>query len=163
MTMNDASLDILINVPLKHPELNAIKYQANKKTISLKFALLGIMAEVDIQNYYNKVLKAAKIYHELCGGTPEIFEMEIDVTEEVTFISLYRDEESLSEEEVDIYIAFLKEDFNDYLVRDGISIIKNDSYKRRLKKNLLNKITQDENCDSFWAFRQGGKVFVLNK
>lgn len=161
--MNNSSLDILINVPLKYPELNAIKYQADEQTIALKFALLGIPVATNLQEFQDKLHKVFKIFHELGGGSPKIFKISLERIEEVIFISLYRDEESLSEEEIDLYITFLKGDFDDYLVKDRIDIIKNDSYKKRLKKNLLHKINQAQNCNSFWAFRQGGQVFVLNK
>ena len=163
MSLNDSSLEILINVPLKHPEVNAVKFTADKKTIALQFALKGLPGGADLNEFNENIRKAGKIYHGIMGNSVIIMELAVNEIEGVTFISLFRDEESISEEEIDIYIALLKEKYDHYLIKDRINIEKQDSYKRRLKNSLKHKLHEAHNCSYFWAFRQGGKVFVLNR
>ncbi|HNX28990.1 MAG TPA: hypothetical protein PKN87_06210 [Syntrophomonadaceae bacterium] len=160
--MNNSSLDILIDVSIKYPELNGIKYKTDEQTIAMKFALQGIPAADDLQGLQGKLYKSYQAYHALCGSDPHIFEITAKKFEGIVFFTLYRDEDTLTKEEIDLYITILKDDYDHYLIKDKIDMITNDTYKQSLKKNLLHRISQSQNCSNFWAFRQGGKVFVLN-
>ncbi len=161
--MNSACIDMLINVSVNYPELNGIKYQTNEQTIALKFALQGMQTGDHLPGLQMKLRKCYQLYHSLYDSQPKIFNIIVDELEGIIFFTLYRDEATLTEEEVDLYINILKDDYDQHLVKDNIDIKTIDTYKQSLKKNLLHRIYTSQNCNSFWAFRQGGKVFVLNK
>jgi len=161
--MNSTCIDMLINVSVNYPELNGIKYQTDEETIALKFALKGMKTGDHLMGLQMKLRKCYHLYHTLYHTQPEMFNISVNELEGIVFFTLYRDQATLTEEEIDLYINILKEDYDHYLVKDNINIKTIDTYKQSLKKNLLHRICKSRNCNSFWAFRQGGKVFVLNK
>lgn len=163
MLLNDSCLEILINVPLKYPEINAVKFKAEIKILALEFALREKPDAPELNAFYLKMKKAGGLYHQICGSSAAITEVALIQKEEVCFLTVYRDEESLTEGEIDIYINILKEFFDSLLIKDRANIDTKDSYKKQLKKNLMHRIHQGQDYTYLWAFRQGGRVFVLNK
>lgn len=161
--MNTDSLDILINASVKYAELNGIKYQTDEQIIALKFAFKGIKGDNELQELPAKLYKSHEVFHLLCGSYPQVFKTNTLEREGITFFTLYRDEETLTEAEIDLYIKIIKDEYDHYLIKDEIDVATKDTYRRSLKNNLLKRIHKSQNCNSFWAFRQGGKVFVLNK
>ena len=161
--MNTAGLGIIIDASVKYSELNGIIYQTDEQIIALKFALKGAKEDNGFQDLPVKLHKNYEVFHLLCGSEPQVFKTNFLEREGITFFTLYRDEGTLTEAEIDLYIQIMKDEFDHWLIKDDIDIATQDTYRKSLKNNLLKRIHKSRNCNSFWAFRSGGQVFVLNK
>lgn len=159
---NNTGLDIFISVSLKYPELNAIKYQANRELIIFEIALKGKIAFQQKKLFEQKTKACLKLFYKMKNKQPVSLDWRFRENSEITLLRFYRDVNSLSEEEIELLVFLLREHFADLLLRDKNSIIAEDSLKRQLKKNLLRKVG-NENCTDFFAYREEGRVFVYNK
>jgi len=162
--IDNSGLDIFIATSLKYPELNAVKYQADKDRIILEVALNGNIITQQRKRFIEKTVARLSILHKLSQKTPLLLELAFKEVSGMTFLRFYRDIKSLTEEEIELFILFLREDFSDLLLGDKSTIITEDSFKRKVKKNLLQKIIKDNNDTTiFFANREEGRVFVYNK
>jgi hypothetical protein len=159
---NNTGLDIFISASLKYPELNTIKYQANRELIIFEIALKGKITAQQKSIFERKITDCLNLFYKMKNLQAVSLEWRFKDSSEITLLRFYRDVNSLSEEEIELLVLLLREHFDDLLVRDNNSIIAEDSLKRQLKKNLLKKVG-NKNATNFFAYREEGKVFVYNK
>ena len=110
---DNAGLDLFISVLLRHPEFNAVKYNAAKGEIKIEVALQGEI-EVDKQELFiAEAQKCVALFNKLSSletGNIRITFKEYKKSD-LTFLSYQRDVESLSEEEVELFAGLLQKSF----------------------------------------------------
>jgi hypothetical protein len=163
---DNAGLDLFISVLLRHPEFNAVKYNAAKGEIKIEVALQGEI-EVDKQELFiAEAQKCVALFNKLSSletGNIRITFKEYKKSD-LTFLSYQRDVESLSEEEVELFAGLLQKSFHALIIKDSGKIIAEDGFKEQIKENLLYKINRAKTSTSkFLAYRDHGRVLVFNK
>jgi len=161
---NIPGLDIFVSASLKHPELNAVKYEADKELIMFEFALETNLELEARKSFVENVENCLQLFVGLNGIKPTVLKINCLLHSGFTFLYVYRDIKSLSEEEITLLVDLVKREFNHLLIKDRSSIIAEEQYKRRIMKNLINKMNKGYNSSTnFFAYREEGKVFVFNK
>ncbi|MDD3267737.1 MAG: hypothetical protein PHX14_00315 [Syntrophomonadaceae bacterium] len=160
---NDCGLDIFISISLKYPELNAVKYQADQEKIFLELALKQDIDKRHKETFIRKLEDCLRIFHRLSSTWPSLMDLSFQENGGVSFLRVYRDINTLVEEEIELLLLMVREEFKDLLFQNDDRIILEDSVKKRLKKNLLSKInTGNLGATNFLAYRQEGRVLVFN-
>lgn len=160
---NDWGLDIFISISLKYPELNAVKYQTDQETIFLELALNRNIDKVHKETFIKKIEDCLLIFHKLSSTLPSLMNLSFEENGGINFLRIYRDIKTLDEEEIELLLHMVREEFRDSLFKADERIIVADSVKKRLKKDLLNKLnTGNVGATSFLAYRQEGRVLVFN-
>ena len=162
----NAGLDIFICVLLKHPEFNAIKYDAVNGEIKIEVALQGEMDGESQEGFITEAQKCIGFFHQIAMIKTSIMKIKFEKyhASNLTFLRYYRDVETLTEGEVEIFASLLQKCFNEFIIRDSGKIITEDVYKKRIKENLLYKINREKTSTSnFLAYREHGRVLVFNK
>jgi len=161
--VNSSSLDIFLDVSLKYAELNAVIYQADKDRIILEVALEGEFDSQQKTGFAEKIRECLSFLHKLYGKKPLFLELLFKEASNMTFLRFCRDVDSLTEEEIELFIMLLKENFPGLLLRDEGSIVTEDSFQKKIRKDLLQEITKSPSSTKFFAFREQGRVFLFNK
>lgn len=160
---NDCGLDIFISISLKYPELNSVKYQADQEIIFLELALKQNIDKSHKESFIRKLEDCLLIFHRLSSTWPSLLELSFQEKGGVNFLRVYRDIKTLCEEEIELLLLMVRDEYEDLLFQDDSRIIVGDSVKKRLKKNLLEKInTGNAGATNFLAYRQEGRVLVFN-
>ncbi|MDD2619104.1 MAG: hypothetical protein PHC92_00320 [Syntrophomonadaceae bacterium] len=160
---NDKGLDIFISVSLKYPELNAVKYQADEEKIYFELALIQNIDKNVKEIFLNKLKNCLIMYHKITSTQPSLLDLSFHENGGVNFLRVQRDIKTICEEEIELLLLMVSEEFNNYMLQDNSRIVIQDSLKKRLKKNLLKKInTGNAGANNFLAYRQEGKVMVFN-
>lgn len=157
-------LDTFINVSLEYSELNAIKYEADRDRVSLEVVLKGLISNERQEQFISKVKSCLLSFYKLSHQVPKFVDFSIDEKAGITFLRFYRDMSSLSEGEINLFIVLLNEEFADLLLVEDSSIIAKESFKKQVKKDLLQRIHKnDMYTNSFFACRDKGRVLVFNE
>ncbi len=159
----DSGLDIFLTASLNHPEINAVKYLANKERIILEMALNTVIEPVKRESFLKKIRDCLHLFYRLSGYKPDLVKVELTDKSGLSFLRFYRDAKTLSQDEIELMILLLQEEFDNLLVKDNSAIIAKDAFKRKLKRSILQKINCDSaNSTEFLAYRKEGRVFVFN-
>ncbi|MDD4625838.1 MAG: hypothetical protein PHP87_01940 [Syntrophomonas sp.] len=160
----DLGLDVFLTVSLNHPEINAVKYLADKEQLILEVALNGTIGIARRESFLKKTRDCLNLFHQLLGQKPGLMEVELIDKSELSFLRFYRDVGTLSQDEIGMLILLLREEFDNLLVKDNNDIVAKDAFKRKLKRSLMQKINRDSsNSTDFLAYRKEGRVFVFNR
>lgn len=159
---NGSGLDIFLTISLKYPELNAVRYLVDKHQIILEVALQG---NIDYQKktFTEKMRKHLSLLHKLSNKEPVLLELGFKEVAEITFLRFCRDVSSLTEEEIELFLSLLMQDFSGMIIKDPENLTCKDTLNTKTKRNLLKKMTTDNSVTDFFAYREQGKVFVFNK
>jgi len=161
--VNSCGLEVFIAASLKYPELNAVKYQVDREKIVMEVVLKGKIDHRHKTLFSKKLRGFLSLLHKLSGKEPSLLELDFKEISDVTFLRFHRDVNSLTEEEIGLFVMLLREDFKSMLFSDKSSIIAADSSQKKIKRDLLQKITECKNTTKFFAYREQGKVFLFNE
>ena len=159
---NDSGLDFFLTISLKYPELNAVKYLVDKHQIILEVALQGNVGNRQ-DEFIIRTEEHLSLLHKLSNKQPIVFELSFKDVSGITFLRFCRDISSVTEEEIELFLFLLMEDFAGTIIKDLENVACKNTFNTKTKRNLLKKITIDKSVTNFFAYREQGKVFVFNK
>lgn len=161
---NDLGLDVFLTVSLEHPEINAVKYLAEREQIILEVALNTAIDPMKRGQFLKKTQDCLELFHHLAGKKPKLMKIELIEKSGLSLLRFYRDVGTLSQDEISLLILILQEEFANLLVKDDNDIVSKDAFKRKLKRSLMQKLNHDQsNATDFLAYRKEGRVFVFNR
>lgn len=162
--MSKAGLEIFLNVSVNFPEINIVKYDYNSDLLIIEVALSREIELEEEQKFIARGQECLQLLHKLEENKPEIFNIRFTKLSGLTFIRYYRDIKSLNEKEINLLISLLREEFYDCLLDNGRSIINRDSFKRKVKRDLLLQLNNDnDNVGYLFAYRDHGRLCMFNR
>lgn len=158
-----SGLEMSISIFVHYRELNSVKYDAKQGRFKIEVALKGIIEDKILAEFKDKMSATLNLYYNLSHVKPLLFDVEYTTQAGITLISLYRDVKSLSEEEIELFVLMLRENFSSLLIIDETNVlVSEETYAREIKRNLLhNHKTADSR--NFFGYRDHGTMFVFNK
>ena len=122
----DLGLDVFLTVSLDHPEINAVKYLADKEQIILEVALNTVIEPMKRKSFLKKTRDCLDLFHRLADQKPELMKVDLIDKSELSFLRFYRDVGTLSQDEISLLILILREEFANLLVKDNNDIVAKD-------------------------------------
>jgi len=161
--MKETGLEVFLNVSVNFPEINIVKYEYNNDLFVLEVALTREIDSVQKHNFDIKVQHYAKVLHTLNGNSPETLSIKYKSIGGLTFLRYYRDANTLSDKEIDLFMSLLQEEFYDCLLYDGSTVARS-SFRNQIKNNLLKELGANlENTAYLYAYRDHGKLCMFNR
>ncbi len=160
----DAGIDAAISAFIRHPELSSIKYEGKNNIISLEMILKGYIDEQQKQEFIHKTYQALTLFHKLRKISINNIKLEFIVHSDICILTLIRDDISLCEEEIDLYLRLTDQDFSSVLLREMDEELVQDQIQRDVKNTIMKKINNSWNPEQkLIAYRDRGKMFVFDK
>lgn len=153
----NAGLNIIISISAKYRELNAVRYHADEKIIMLEFALLGTV-DPD-EPAINQISYCLNTYQHLSNLKSKLTRITSIESLGITLIRVTRDIDTVSEEEIDLIVSLVRNQFSDRIIEADDQEIGQESLKKRLADKLQKANNKDMN---FSIFREEGRIFILN-
>lgn len=155
-------IDVLVSIFVDYPELNSVKYQAQKDILTVEVVLSSLLDDMVLNRFMNQVKQSLQLYYKIAGTAPRVVEMDYSRISDITFLKLYRDADSLTATEMELFVSIVKEKFDSILIREDSAKISKKNCQKQIKTSLL----QGENNKmdgNFIAYRDEGTMFVFNK
>ncbi|MEN6349035.1 MAG: hypothetical protein ABFD08_06520 [Syntrophomonas sp.] len=160
---DNSGLDIFISICLQYPELNAVRYLADKEQIILQLACDENEEKEVFESSIDKIRRSLFLFHKLQGSKPALLELEYQQEEGINILSFGRDTNSISEAEIELFVLLLRQEFHNLLLADKKTIVVADSVRKRIKNNLLKKMEESSGSTNFLAYRKEGRVIVFDR
>ena len=161
---SDSGLDALISAFIRNPELSSVKYDVKKDIIKIETALGVVISEENRTLFLHRCCQSLQLLFQTIKVQPKYFELRFQENSGITLLRLYRDSQTLSEEEIELFVNLVKQTFAAWLIQDNQDMSAGTFLTGEIKQTLLNKIKRSqEDYQNIFAFRDEGKVYVFNK
>ncbi|MGI6435686.1 MAG: hypothetical protein ACOX0F_10040 [Syntrophomonadaceae bacterium] len=161
----DSGLDVFISASLKYPELSAVRYEADQEQLIFEAALQGDLSPEKQASFEQQIIAAVKLFHSFKGTEPRWISLEFrNYAPGLILLRYHRDSHSICEEETELFIDLLAAAFKNQVYKDCATMEVEESVKRKVKRNLIQKISRENvETNRFLSYREGGRVLVFNK
>jgi hypothetical protein len=161
---DDLGLDAIITAFLNYSEFSSINYEAFRDTIKIEIALRGDIGEEKKAHMLSRTCQSLQLFYKIAHIEPKLIKMDVVEKEGITILRWHRDIKSLREQELELLVLLLRQEFNDNLVKDEHDFLMAQSVRTRVKNSLLKKIKKHgQISNNIFAYRDEGRVFVFNK
>lgn len=161
----ESGLDIFINTSIKYVQLNAVRYETELEQLTLEIALGEKVAPERRRDFRKRLQPALALFFKLKREKAAYIEVEFkEYTNGITLLRYKRDINSVSEQEIGIFMGLMESEFGGILLKENALIPVEDDFKLQVKKSLMRKLKQSNNqTSSLLAYHEDGRVLVFNK
>ena len=159
--MNEAGLEIFLNISVNFPEINIIKYEYEKDLLIVEVVLAKEITRDQEEKIITRHKECVQVLHMLNKSKPQIFNIKFRRLAGLTFVRYYRDAESLHETEIDLLMSLLRDEYCDYLFNEGE--ITCNSFKKQIKRDLLQQLNNKYDTGYLFAYRDHGRLCMFNR
>jgi len=160
----ESGLDAVLSVFIRYSELSAVKYDVEKDLVKIEIALNDRVPDEQVQRFGVKYRKSMELFYHMLNYEPITIELGSIEKSGITILRIYRDGLTIREEEMELCVRLLRQEFDSLLVRDDNDIVTGAMLTGEVKESLLQKIREyHQPYHNIFAYRDEGRVFVFNK
>lgn len=160
----ESSLDALISAFLRYTELSAVKFDSERDIIKIEVALNTSLEEAQGNIFIDACYQSMELFYRMRNLEPIHISLKSIQHAGITILRLYRDSQTLVEEEIGLFIGLVRQEFASWLIRDDNDMVTAALLNGEKKTQVVNKIKSGQ--DSFrnlFVYRDKGRVFVFNR
>lgn len=161
--MNETGLEVFLNVSVNFPEINIVKYEYNTDLLIVEVVLGKEIDQEEEQKFITRCEECVQLLHMLNDNKPQVIKIKFKRLSGLTFLRYYRDGKSLNDKEINLLMSILREEFYDCLISEGETAITGDSYKKRMKRDLLQQFNHQHDTGYLFAYREHGRLCMFNR
>jgi hypothetical protein len=144
--------------------LSAVKYDVKSDTIKIETALSDRVDEKKRNHFIDGCQKSMDLFFKMTKVQPVKFALNFIENSGITILRLYRDSKTLQEQEMELFVRLLRQEFASLLIKDDNDIVATLSLTGDIKKKLMQRLQQSyDSYHNLFAYRDEGRVFVFNK
>jgi len=160
----DSGVDAIMSSFIRYTELSAVKYDAEKDIIKIEVALNGCIGDQHRSRFVTRYHQSMALFHNMFKIEPSYMDLEIIEKSGITIMRVYRESLTLREQEIELFVLLLRQEFASLLVRDDNDMIAEAALSGDIKDTVLKKIKESRQpYQNIFAYRDEGRVFVFNK
>jgi len=160
----ESGLDAVLSVFIRYSELSAVKYDVERDLVKIEIALNDRVPDEQVQLFTKRYRKSMELFYQMLNYQPVTIELGSIEKSGITILRIYRDGLTIREEEMELSVRLLRQEFDSLLVRDDNDIVTGAILNGEVKESLLQKIREyHQPYHNIFAYRDEGRVFVFNK
>jgi len=160
----ESGLDVVLSVFIRYSEFSVVQYDIEKDLVKIEVALNDRVPDEQVQRFTTKYRKSMELFYHMLNYEPVTIELGSIVKSGITILRIYRDGLTIREEEMELSVRLLRQEFDSLLVRDDNDIVTGAMLTGEVKESLLQKIREyHQPYHNIFAYRDEGRVFVFNK
>ncbi|MEW6522096.1 MAG: hypothetical protein AB1445_00755 [Bacillota bacterium] len=159
------SVSLLVSVLVRYPEVAAVDFDPTKQTIKFTFLLTRALSKQSFRELASKVVDSLEAFNALEGkgaGTVAVHRVRHPG---LTVVEVTRDVASLTQAEISLVVAVVREHSGRVLAADGGEAMQEEelAVQEELIAEMLEDVRVSQQGRNLTAFREDGKVVVFNK
>lgn len=157
--------NLLTSILIYYPEIATINLDPKTQIIKFTFYLKSIISPGQIKTLENYLHQSLDAYYYLENTSVAVSSFFFEQLDSFTILEFQRDVQSLSQKEVALIIALLKEELGAFLVTDEDDdlLVDDTTLHEELISYMLENAKQKQANIELIALRDEGKVLVYNK
>ncbi|MGB9660549.1 MAG: hypothetical protein ACPL5F_00840 [Moorellaceae bacterium] len=159
------SVGLLISILVRYPEVGTINYEPGSRVLKFSFMLAASLKGKDLQEFAHRFTKSLSTYNLLENRIPRVISLNYNCFQQLTVLEVQRDVETLSQGEIGLIMALVRQEFNEALVAEPNENIQEEELlvQEEIIDHMLESLKGEVPQKKLIAFREEGRVLVFNK
>jgi hypothetical protein len=159
------SVSLLVSVLVRYPEVAAVDFHPAHHTIKFTFLLRRRLTGRQFHELAALLTDSLAAFAALEGRTAGTVQVEQQAQSGVTVVSITRDVPSLTQGEISLVVAIMRERWGRLLAADSAETMQEDELmvQEEIIAEMLEDVRANEQERTLTAFRDDGRVVVFNK
>lgn len=159
------SVGLLISMLVRYPEIGTINFDPQKETLKFTFLLTKLLRDTEYEGWEQRLRSSLEAYWYLDNKPVTSFAVNRSSFGKITVLELVRDVGTLTQEEIALVVAIMRDQFGPLLVADhNESLLEEDLLiQEELIEEMLEDLRDAHPQKNLIAFREEGRVLVFNK
>ncbi|MBP2642213.1 MAG: hypothetical protein H6Q67_100 [Firmicutes bacterium] len=159
------SVNLLISILVRYPEIAKISYDADNNTIKLTFFFSGTLTEDRFAATRKVLTDSLEVFHLLEGANTRVVDIAFSTCAEVTMLTILRDVTSLSKGEIALVIQLLRDNCNGFLIADDNEALQEEDLmvQDEVIDSMLENVKHQQQSNGLIGIREDGRVLVFNQ
>jgi len=158
-------VNLLISLLISYPEIGTVSFDPQYNQLQLKLMLSSIPSHDEFTNIKHLLLDSIAVYTMLEGLPLKTTEIQLHTHDKVAMLSIVRDVNTISKNEISLIITLLREKLKGYLIIDSnVSLSEDDLLSQEeVIETMLDNIKQHSLRHGLIGIRENSRVLVFNK
>lgn len=150
---------LLISILIRYAEVGSIYYWQEKHALKFTFMLMG---SVEAQSFALELPLALEVFHGLERRPMSVCEVNNRSDGNIHMLTIIRDVESMTQNEVGLIVDLVKDEFKEALVSDETTLAEDElQVQEELIGHMLANMRENEMDKNVVAVREEGRVLVF--
>ena len=154
--------ELLVSILVRYPELATVCLDASTQTLRLSFLVAGELPAAKFRSLRRRVELSVRAYGQLRSVCPGVICVRQSSDDQLTVLHVVRDIQSLSQEEIGMLVALMREALGSQLTTDDHWVGDDMSGQEEVIDQMLEDIRSSRQQRRLTALRDDGRVLVFN-
>ena len=159
------SMSLIAFLLVRYPEIGTVRYDPDQKTLQFSFMLVQVLSSVEFLMFEEQLQLSISAIAELQGRKPGQTEISYTECDNITFLEILRDIDSLSQEEIALIIGMAHQFFEGSLLLDQQDNVQEEDVvlQEEMIEHMLEDLKDSHQEKKLIGFREEGRVLVFNR
>lgn len=158
-------VNLLISLLIRHPEIGTISFMPQHNYLKFKFMLAAIPSPLEISTLKNLFSDSIAAYNQLEGLPMHFAEFNLSPYDPVAMLSILRDINTISKNEIALIVGLLRENLSKYLIVDPNESLSEEDLllQEEVIEDMLENIKHQQTLHPLIGIRENGRILIFNK
>ncbi|TCS76674.1 hypothetical protein [Pectinatus cerevisiiphilus] len=163
--VNMDGVNLLVSILLRYPEIGTITFDPETDSLKLTFTLDNMVLSDKFEKFKKLLISSISAYHYLEKIENAKIRTETEVHENTLFFHVWRDMDTVSQDEIKLISELMDEHFGDAIIRDDASDAEEDTddIQEELIDHMLGNVKLNHVSERIIGLWEEGRVLVFNK
>lgn len=159
------SMSLIAFLLVRYPEIGSVRFDPDQKTLQFSFVLTKAIDETDCNNFSDQLNLSLSSIAQLLGREIGLVEINFTDYQDLTFLEITRDIDSLSQEEIALIIGVVRQFFEERLLLDQEDSVQEEDeiLQEEMIEHMLEDLKDSRQEKKLIGFREEGRVLVFNR
>jgi hypothetical protein len=159
------SMSLIAFLLVRYPEIGTVRYDPDRKTLQFSFMLVKALSNEEYADFKDQLLLSLSAISDLQGRKPGQTDVSYADYDNLTFLEILRDIDSLSQEEISLIIGIVHQFFEGSLLLDQEENSQEEDavLQEEMIEHMLEDLKDSHQEKKLIGFREEGRVLVFNR
>lgn len=160
-----APAGLFVSLLVRYPDLGSVKFLPESRTLVLTFLLRPSPESGLFKAFSKRLYQSLEAYSYLSGSPVHVINVSRTDHESCTVIEAARDVDTLTQEELALIVALVREWFSDRLVLEATEPMTEEDMQVQdeIIGHMLEDVRKDPSLGDLIGFRDGDRVLLFNR
>lgn len=156
---------LFVSILVRYPEVASVTYYGESHSLKFTVLVRSLLPGERAEALRRLLEKSVQVYCRLSRRELRLFRLEVCARDGVSVVEVWRDADSVTQNELSMALTLIRQFFGDELVVDQIPSVEGEDLvvQEELIEEMLEDLRDSRQRASLIAFREEGRVLVFNK
>ncbi|MGE5529238.1 MAG: hypothetical protein ACM3X6_08870 [Patescibacteria group bacterium] len=159
------SMNLIVSLLVRYPGIATISLDPVQKFLQFTFVVKRSLTLPEFERFSGTVTESLQAHAELNGRAPRLLDLRLSKFDDLSFLEIKRDIDSLQPEEIALLTTLIDQEFGGELVQDQEETLEEEdqAIQEEMIEHMLEDLKDSRQEKKLIGFREEGRVMVFNR